>query len=155
MAVCSDGTLLQEFHWLRSNGHCVREGIMRTGKVADDEVVPAPPELEEWRKRSAKFDQMTQAVGRLFSRLTFVPNRSLLYDLYPYIWDIKGVISLLNSYVKWIGEPLYEVECPLLGGGASKLDKPFCLERCLYLASQLSSYNAQLAHNFVTSYRCA
>lgn len=146
---------LQEFHWLRSNGHCVREGIMRTGKVADDEVVPAPPELEEWRKRSAKFDQMTQAVGRLFSRLTFVPNRSLLYDLYPYIWDIKGVISLLNSYVKWIGEPLYEVGCPLLGGGASKLDKPFCLERCLYLASQLSSYNAQLAHNFVTSYRCA
>lgn len=33
----------------------------------------------------------------------FIPNRSLLYDLNPYVWDIKGVISLINAYIKWIG----------------------------------------------------
>ncbi|XP_075532915.1 O-GlcNAcase isoform X2 [Dermacentor variabilis] len=90
---------LQEFHWLRVNGHVVWERCKHGN--ADSEAGLA--ELEEWRKRASKFDQMTQAVGRLFGRLTFVPNRALLYDLYPYLWDIKGVISLLNSYVKWIG----------------------------------------------------
>lgn len=90
---------LQEFHWLRVNGHVVWERCKHGN--ADSEAGLA--ELEEWRKRASKFDQMTQAVGRLFGRLMFVPNRAVLYDLYPYLWDIKGVISLLNSYVKWIG----------------------------------------------------
>lgn len=90
---------LQEFHWLRVNGHIVWE-LCKQGNANSEAGLS---ELEEWRKRATKFDQMTQAVGRLFARLTFVPNRALLYDLYPYLWDIKGVISLLNSYVKWIG----------------------------------------------------
>lgn len=94
---------LQEFHWLRSNGHLVWEGRKRCLPLTEEADTPAMAALEEWRKRATKFDLMTQAVGRLFARLTFVPNRSLFYDLYPYIWDIKGVISLLNSYVKWIG----------------------------------------------------
>lgn len=94
---------LQEFHWLRSNGHLVWEGRKRCPPLTEEADTPAMAALEEWRKRATKFDLMTQAVGRLFARLTFVPNRSLFYDLYPYIWDIKGVISLLNSYVKWIG----------------------------------------------------
>lgn len=96
---------LQDFHWLRANGHVVWERRKRPGAKTE----PGVAELEEWRKRAAKFDQMTQAVGRLSSRLTFVPNRALLYDFYPYIWDIKGVISLLNSYVKWIA--LGDVPC--------------------------------------------
>lgn len=28
----------------------------------------------------------------------------MLYDLYAYVWDIRNVISLLNSYVKWLGK---------------------------------------------------
>ncbi|XP_037504364.1 protein O-GlcNAcase isoform X2 [Rhipicephalus sanguineus] len=104
---------LHEFHWLRVNGHVVWERC-KQGNV-DSEAGLA--ELEEWRKRASKFDQMTQAVGRLFARLTFVPNRALLYDLYPYLWDIKGVISLLNSYVKWIA--LGDVPCSSPLGFAS------------------------------------
>ncbi|XP_065287323.1 protein O-GlcNAcase isoform X2 [Dermacentor albipictus] len=104
---------LQEFHWLRVNGHVVWERCKQGN--ADSEAGLA--ELEEWRKRASKFDQMTQAVGRLFGRLTFVPNRALLYDLYPYLWDIKGVISLLNSYVKWIA--LGDVPCSSPLGFAS------------------------------------
>jgi hypothetical protein len=43
-------------------------------------------------------------VNRLFRRLTFSANRELVYDLYPYVWDMRGVVSLLNSYVKWLGK---------------------------------------------------
>lgn len=84
---------LQEFHWLRSQGHVVWEGRQKRGR---------PSELEEWQQRAERFDTMTQATCRLLTRLTAVPNRAALYDLYPYVWDVKGVISLLNSYVKWM-----------------------------------------------------
>ena len=37
------------------------------------------------------------------NRLNRVKNRSLLYDVYPYVWDMCGVVGLLNSYVDWLG----------------------------------------------------
>lgn len=89
--------ILQEFHWLKSHGHLVCQNPRKKGSTEN-------PEVQEWFSRAAKFDTMTQTVGKLLMRLTFSPNRSLLYDLYPYIWDIKGVISMLNSYLKWIGK---------------------------------------------------
>ena len=57
----------------------------------------------EWYDRATKLDEMTKAVNQLFRRLTNCPNRELLHELYPYIWDIRGIISVLNSFVKWLG----------------------------------------------------
>lgn len=48
-------------------------------------------------------NEMTEAVNRLFQHMSSCSNRELLYDLYAYLWDIRGVISLLNSYIKWLG----------------------------------------------------
>lgn len=63
-------------------------------------------QVQEWFSRAKKMDEMTEAVDRLFQHLSSCNNRELLYDLYAYLWDIRGVISLLNSYVKWLGKLL-------------------------------------------------
>ena len=94
---------LNEFHWLKANGYIVSEYRRKRSSEADC------PEVAEWYGRATKFDEMTASVGRLLTRLTFCKNRSLLYDLYPYVWDVKGVISLLNSYVKWLG--MFTIYC--------------------------------------------
>ena len=39
----------------------------------------------------------------MFSRLTAIPNRSLLYDVYQYTWDAKEATMLLDSYIAWLG----------------------------------------------------
>jgi len=59
-------------------------------------------EAQEWFNRAARFDDQTKAVWRSFHRLTHCRNRALVCDLYPYVWDIRGVVCLLNSYVKWL-----------------------------------------------------
>ncbi|XP_076762046.1 O-GlcNAcase isoform X2 [Xylocopa sonorina] len=87
--------LLQEFNWLKSNAHVV----MR--KPKEDESA-SQSDIEEWHMRASKLNDMCNAVNRLFQRLTFCNNRELLYDLYSYVWDMRGVVSLLNSYVKWL-----------------------------------------------------
>ncbi|KAI4470352.1 o-glcnacase [Holotrichia oblita] len=87
--------LLQEFNWLKSNAHLV----VSPNQIQDK----SNPEVQEWFLRAEKMNEMTEAVNRLFQHLTACNNRELLYDLYSYVWDIRGVISLLNSYIKWLG----------------------------------------------------
>ncbi|KAI4497198.1 hypothetical protein M0802_007682 [Mischocyttarus mexicanus] len=88
--------LLQEFNWLKSNAHVVMK------KLKEEDVV-SQSDIEEWHTRAAKMNDICNAVNRLFQRLTYCNNRELLYDLYSYMWDMRGVVSLLNSYVKWLG----------------------------------------------------
>jgi len=65
-------------------------------------------------ERAARLEDMSAALNRLFRRLTFCANRELLYDLYPYVWDMRGVVSLLNSYVKWLGKMTLDSENAIL-----------------------------------------
>ena len=40
----------------------------------------------------------------MYNRLTGVPNRIMLYDLYQYVWDAKETTMLLDSYIAWLGK---------------------------------------------------
>ncbi|CAH0554576.1 unnamed protein product [Brassicogethes aeneus] len=86
--------LLQEFNWLKSNAHLVIAANQKNDK--------STPEVQEWFSRADKMNEMTLAVNKLFKHLSSCNNRELLYDLYSYLWDIRGVICLLNSYIKWL-----------------------------------------------------
>lgn len=87
--------LLQEFNWLKSNANIVIDANQKKNQSS--------PDVQEWFARAEKMNEMTQAVNKLFQHMTTCNNRELLYDLYSYLWDIRGVISLLNSYIKWLG----------------------------------------------------
>ncbi|CAG0881623.1 unnamed protein product [Darwinula stevensoni] len=86
--------LLNEFHWLKMNASLTSQ------QPGADEILT---DAEEWYRRAAKFDAKVRHVENFLHHLVSIPNRSLLYDMYPYIWDIRGVISLLNTYIKWLG----------------------------------------------------
>uniref|UniRef100_A0A3B5AKR6 protein O-GlcNAcase n=1 Tax=Stegastes partitus TaxID=144197 RepID=A0A3B5AKR6_9TELE len=73
-------TMLQELDWLKNH----RQGA-------------------EWRLRAQQFDNMCEAVVQMFNRLSNAPNRSILYDLYNYICDIKSGVGLAQAYVKALG----------------------------------------------------
>ncbi|KAK7118960.1 hypothetical protein R3I94_020967 [Phoxinus phoxinus] len=75
--------MLQELHWLRSDRESEKG--------------------EEWRRRAEKFDDMCGAVVQMFNRLSNVPNRVILYDLYNYICDIKSGVTMAKAYVKTLG----------------------------------------------------
>lgn len=89
--------LLQDFHWLKSHALQVEE-------VSVGEATTTPsPDTEVWRKKAAKMEATADTVARLMRRLTMCANRELLYDLYAYVWEMRLVIGLLVSYVKWLG----------------------------------------------------
>ncbi|XP_071986578.1 protein O-GlcNAcase [Engystomops pustulosus] len=85
--------MLKEFQWLRANSSVV--SVNCVGKDAD--------KITEWRSRATKFEEMCGVVTTMFTRLSNCPNRTILYDLYPYVWDIKSIISMVKSFVQWLG----------------------------------------------------
>lgn len=58
----------------------------------------------KWTERAQSFDDDCQKIVDSFKRIITCPNRALLYDIFPYISDMRGVISMLRSYVKWLGK---------------------------------------------------
>lgn len=105
-------TMLRELDWLKSHS---------AAASADTEQVrhphgPSPgpggsradgtsrPQAAEWRSRAQRFDGLCEAVVQMFHRLSNAPNRSILYDLYNYICDIKAGVALARTYVKGLGE---------------------------------------------------
>ncbi|XP_053476868.1 protein O-GlcNAcase isoform X1 [Ictalurus furcatus] len=84
--------MLKEFNWLRANTSIVSVN----SKCKDSEKVT------EWHTRAENFEEMCCAVMQMFTRLSNSANRTILYDLYPYIWDIKSIISMVKSFVQWL-----------------------------------------------------
>jgi len=39
----------------------------------------------------------------MVDKLMMVPNRVLLYELYSYVSDMRSVLAMVNSYIKWHG----------------------------------------------------
>uniref|UniRef100_A0A6Q2ZGJ4 Protein O-GlcNAcase n=1 Tax=Esox lucius TaxID=8010 RepID=A0A6Q2ZGJ4_ESOLU len=85
--------MLKEFNWLRANSSTV--SVNCQGKE--------PEKVAEWKARAEKFEEMCCSVIQMFTRLSNSANRTILYDLYPYIWDIKSITSMVKSFVQWLG----------------------------------------------------
>ncbi|MEQ2202557.1 hypothetical protein XENOCAPTIV_006606 [Xenoophorus captivus] len=75
--------MLKEFNWLRANSSVVS--------------------VAEWQMRAEKFQDMCCSVIHMFTRLSNTANRTILFDLYPYIWDIKSILAMVKSFVLWLG----------------------------------------------------
>nr|XP_061792169.1 protein O-GlcNAcase [Nerophis lumbriciformis] len=80
--------MLHELNWLKCHSQAA---AIKTEQTS------------EWCSRAQIFDDMCEAVVRMFNRLSNAPNRSILYDLYNYICDIKSGVTLAQAYVKSLG----------------------------------------------------
>ncbi|XP_039857042.1 protein O-GlcNAcase isoform X3 [Simochromis diagramma] len=84
--------MLKEFNWLRANSSVVSVNCKRRESE----------KVTEWQSRAEKFEEMCCSVIQMFTRLSNTANRTILYDLYPYLWDIKSIISMVKSFVQWL-----------------------------------------------------
>ncbi|XP_062505490.1 protein O-GlcNAcase-like isoform X2 [Corticium candelabrum] len=119
--------LMKEFHWLKKHANISRgqgtqeEPEMREDPSHDVKMVSAgenssdteASEMEDdsvggivqsrhWMARANAFRHNCKRISHMFVQLTDIPNRALLYDLYPYIWDVKEVVMLLDAYIAWL-----------------------------------------------------
>ncbi|XP_064198090.1 protein O-GlcNAcase [Anguilla rostrata] len=63
---------------------------------------PPPPQVEEWRVRAGRFLAACDDVARLHVSVVNSVNRAVLYDLYPYIWDLRNTVLVAKAFVSWL-----------------------------------------------------
>ncbi|XP_030373978.1 protein O-GlcNAcase [Scaptodrosophila lebanonensis] len=92
--------LLSEFNWLKSNANVLLHE--RSSGDANNGTTAAKPEVTEWLQRAEHFSTLCGNVQTLLVKIAGCDNKEICHDLYAYVWDISGALSLLNGYVKWL-----------------------------------------------------
>jgi len=90
--------LISAFKWLKE--HAAKLSRDKSNRKSDEYLTKAL----KWTEKATRFDSKCQMVLDSFKRVITCPNRTLLYDIFPYISDMRGVINMLRSYIKWLGK---------------------------------------------------
>uniref|UniRef100_H2Z2S4 protein O-GlcNAcase n=1 Tax=Ciona savignyi TaxID=51511 RepID=H2Z2S4_CIOSA len=96
-------TMVQKFRWLKEKAVKLSESKNKNSEEYLDKTSLDPQALE-WSEKALLFEGQCKGVNAVFNRICACPNRALLYELFPYLWDLKGMVTMLSSYVKWLGE---------------------------------------------------
>ncbi|NWW25634.1 OGA GlcNAcase, partial [Falcunculus frontatus] len=96
--------LLEHFRWLRANSLSV--GVPATAPDACGGT--------RWRGRAQSFQLLCARTCRLHSRFVSTAGRALLYDLHPYLWDIRNMLLAASAFVLWLG--CQSITAPILLG---------------------------------------
>ncbi|NXF88714.1 OGA GlcNAcase, partial [Eubucco bourcierii] len=96
--------LLEHFRWLRANSLSV--GVPATASDACGGT--------QWRGRAQSFQLLCAQACRLHSRFVSTAGRVLLYDLHPYLWDIRNMLLAASAFVLWLG--CQNITAPILLG---------------------------------------
>ncbi|XP_055339571.1 protein O-GlcNAcase-like [Paramacrobiotus metropolitanus] len=97
--------LLDDFRWLRR--HAGWMTASQRGGHQQQQRKPGRMDAE-WQQRASGFDEHYGHINRMCLRISNSVNRNLVYELFPYFWDLKGMLSLLSAFVRWLGSASQE-----------------------------------------------
>ncbi|XP_013874525.1 protein O-GlcNAcase isoform X2 [Austrofundulus limnaeus] len=84
--------LLQDLTWLKTNCHLVST----SGKKSP------PQKVDEWRGRASRFLSLCEEIAQLHCSVVGGANRAVLYDLYPYVWDLRNTALVTKAFISWL-----------------------------------------------------
>ncbi|XP_051923067.1 protein O-GlcNAcase [Hippocampus zosterae] len=84
--------LIQDLTWLKSNCHLVSANSKKS----------TPHKVDEWRDRASGFLSLCEDIAQLHCSVVGGANRAVLYDLYPYVWDLRNMALVAKAFVCWL-----------------------------------------------------
>lgn len=77
-------------------------GVDGVAERDDREMMGKADDAQEWLRRAESFHNLCQAIFTLTGKIASCANKELCYDLFSYVWDVAGVLSLLSGFVRWL-----------------------------------------------------
>jgi len=88
--------LLEDFRWCRDTAPAVRGWRRLTpGEQADT--------VDTWIDKAARVNSINKQFAFICDVITKIPNRELLYDLIPYLTNVRVILSACSRYLQWVG----------------------------------------------------
>ncbi|EYC07677.1 hypothetical protein Y032_0069g342 [Ancylostoma ceylanicum] len=88
--------LLEQFSWLYENA------LAMNGAHMPEQVLATTQ--DEWRRRFSILQNLIQTVNNVFKYIVDCPNKPLVSELIPYIWDAHGSCAVLLGIARWMSE---------------------------------------------------
>lgn len=60
-------------------------------------------QVAEWWETSDRFLKTVEKLQQFMNRLRDIPNQAVSYYIYPYLWDMLGVLQTCCAFVRWLG----------------------------------------------------
>uniref|UniRef100_A0A4W6EL87 protein O-GlcNAcase n=1 Tax=Lates calcarifer TaxID=8187 RepID=A0A4W6EL87_LATCA len=98
--------LLQDLTWLKSNCHLVSWClfcIIAQCPYDRGAYLYVCPQVDEWRGRASRFLSLCEDIAQLHCSVVGGANRAVLYDLYPYVWDLRNTALVAKAFICWLG----------------------------------------------------
>ncbi len=89
--------MLTDFYWLKANCSSICDA---KGKSATPQQVAA---ASNWHEQADRMREKLQAYNTMVQHLCTIPNQTVLYDLFPYVWDMMSVLSVTKTFIDWLG----------------------------------------------------
>ena len=70
-----------------------------SSEKSDSDAKPA-----DWRELVRTFLIRLRWIGDIIDRILAIPNKALAFELFPYLWDIKAAVHILDCFVQWLGK---------------------------------------------------
>ena len=64
---------------------------------------------QNWVTRSQTLLCDIQKVSDMTDVVCSLSNQAVVYDLFPYLWSMKGIFSLVKSFITWLGKPPFMI----------------------------------------------
>jgi len=93
--------------------YCTEHANIMTG-WRDFEPGEQPDLVDEWTNRASYVNTTAKLLDSTIDKLTHIVNREIMFDLAPYLTNLRVILSGCNSYLKWIG--LHECKKPIRAG---------------------------------------
>ncbi|XP_027034138.1 protein O-GlcNAcase isoform X1 [Tachysurus fulvidraco] len=98
-------SLLQALTWLKN--HCHYVSVNGSSKKMQ------PQKMEEWRVRAGQFQVACDEIAVLHGSVVNSVNRAVLYDLYPYVWDLRNTLLVAKAFISWLEGRVISESSPL------------------------------------------
>lgn len=59
--------------------------------------------MGEWMTKANSFTDSVKMLRAVSKRLVELPNISAVQELFPYAWDLLGILETCSGYVSWLG----------------------------------------------------
>lgn len=85
-------------------GNCCDDCDDSSSEPFDSKPFDSNTKSCEWRELVRTFLIRLQWISDIIDRVLAIPNKALAFELFPYLWDIKAAIRLLECFVQWLGK---------------------------------------------------
>lgn len=85
---------LKDFQWLHEHANIMKK---TTSLLENDQL-----DIVQWSSKAEWIISIADAITELYLNLLDAPNRNLAQEIFPFVWEIQSILTILKAIINWM-----------------------------------------------------